>query len=41
MDLIVIQYYRVRVGLPDNEAWRIPVLGSNACLGVRSLGMVG
>ena len=29
------------VGLPNNEAWRMPVLDSNTCLGMISLGIVG
>ena len=41
VDLVVIQYCRVRVGSPDDNAWRMPVSDSNACSGVRSLGMVG
>ena len=41
MDLFVIQYFRVIFGSPDDDAWSIPVSDSNACLGVRSLGMVG
>ena len=41
MDLVVIQYCRVRVRLPDYNAWRMPVLDFNTCLGVTSLGMVG
>ena len=41
MDLVVIQYCRVRVGSPDDEAWRMPVSDLNDCLGARSLGMVG
>ena len=31
----------MRVGAYDNDACRMPVLDSNACLGVMSLGMVG
>ena len=41
MDLVVIQYRTVRVGSPDDDAWRMPVLDSNTCSGVRSLGIVG
>ena len=41
MDLVVIQYCRVRVGSPDDDAWRMLVSDSNACSGVRSLGIVG
>ena len=41
MDLVVIQYRTVRVGPPDDNACRMPVLESNACSGVRSLGIVG
>ena len=41
MDLVVIQYRTVRVGYPDDDAWRITVSDSNACLGVRLLGIVG
>ena len=38
---MVIQYCRVRVRTSDDDAWRMPVSDSNACSGVRSLGMVG
>ena len=31
----------MRFGSPDNDAWRMPVLYFNACLGVRLLGIVG
>ena len=31
----------VRVRLPDDDAWRMPVSESNSCLGVRLLGIVG
>ena len=41
IDLVVIQYLTVRVGSPDDDAWRIPVLDLNVCSGVRSLGIVG
>ena len=41
MDLVVIHYQTVRVRSPGNYAWRIPVSDSNACLGVRLLGIVG
>ena len=41
MDLVVIQYCRVRVGTSDNDAWRMPVSDWNACSGVRSIVMVG
>ena len=41
MKLVVIQYCRVRVGSPDNKAWRMPVSDLNACLGARLLAMVG
>ena len=41
MDLDIIRYQTVRVRSPDDNAWRMPVLESNACLGVRSLGIVG
>ena len=41
MDLVVIQYCRVRFGSPDDNACRIPVSDSNSYSGVRSLGMVG
>ena len=41
MDLVVIQYCMVRVGSPDDDAWRMLVSDSNTCSGVRSLGMVG
>ena len=41
MDLVVIQYQMFRVGSPDDDTWKMPVLGLNACLGVRSLGIVG
>ena len=41
MDLVVIQYQMVRVGSPDNYAWRMLVLDSNNCSGVRLLGIVG
>ena len=37
---VIIQYQTLRVGSPDDDAWRIPVLDSNACSGVRSLGIV-
>ena len=40
MDLVVVQYQMVGVGSPDGKAWRIPVFYSNACSGVRSLGIV-
>ena len=35
MDLVVIQYQTVRFGSSDENAWRMPVLDSNACSGVR------
>ena len=41
MDLAVIQYFRVRVEAPDNEAWRMQLLYSNASLGVMLLLLVG
>ena len=41
MDLVVIQYWKVRVGTFDKNVCRMPVLDSNTCSGVRSLGMVG
>ena len=41
MDLVVIQYRTMRVGSPDDNTWRIPVSDSNACSGVKSLGIVG
>ena len=41
MDLVVIHYRIVIVGLPDDDAWRMPVLDSNACLGVMLLGIIG
>ena len=41
MDLVVIQYCSVRVGVSDGNTWRIPVSDSNTCSCVRSLGMVG
>ena len=41
MDLFIIQYRTVRVGSPDYNARRMPVLYSNACSGVRLLGIVG
>ena len=41
MGLVVTQYCRMRVGSPDYDAWRMPVSDSNACSGVRSLGIVG
>ena len=31
----------VRFRSPDDGAWNMPVLESNACSGVRSLGIVG
>ena len=37
----MIQYCRMGVGLPDENTWRMTVSESNACLGARSLGMVG
>ena len=40
MDLAVIQYWMVRVGLPNDDAWRMLVLDSNTCSWVRSLGIV-
>ena len=39
--LFVIQCRTVRVGSPGDNAWRMPVLDSNAYSGVRSLGIVG
>ena len=41
MDLFFIQYWKVIVGASDDDAWRMPVPDSNACSGVRLLGMVG
>ena len=41
MDLVVIQYCRVRFRSPDKNACKIPVLDSNSYLGVRSLVIVG
>ena len=41
VELVVIQYCRVRFGLTDDDAWRIPASDLNAFSGVRSLGMVG
>ena len=41
IDLVIIQYQMVRFGLPDDDAWKMLVLDSNACLGVRLLGIVG
>ena len=41
MDIVVIQYQKVRVGSPDEDAWRMPVSDLNACSGVRYLGIVG
>ena len=41
MDLVVIHYRTVRVGSPDDDAWRIPVSDLNACSGVRSLVILG
>ena len=40
MDLVVIQYRTVRVGLPDKDAWRMLVSDWNACSGMRSLRIV-
>ena len=31
----------MRFGLPDENAWRMPVSDSNACSGVRPIGIVG
>ena len=41
MNPVVIQHRTVRVGLPDDNAWRMSVSESNACLGVRLLGIMG
>ena len=41
MDLVVIQYQTVRTGSPDDNAWSMPVSDSNACSGMRSLGILG
>ena len=41
MYLVVIHYQTVRAGSPDEDTWRIPVSDSKACLGLRSLGIVG
>ena len=41
IDRLIIHYLTVRVGLPNEDTWRMPVLYSNAYLGVRSLGIVG
>ena len=41
MDIVVIQYQMVIDGSPNNNAWRMPVLDWNDCLGVRSLVIVG
>ena len=41
MDLVVIQYRTVRFRSPNDDSWRMPLSDSNACLGVRSLGIVG
>ena len=41
MDLVVIQYCKERVRTSDDDAWRMPVLDSNDCSGVRLIGMVG
>ena len=41
MDLAVIQYFRVRVGEPNDNAWSMLVSESNAFSGVRLIGMVG
>ena len=41
MDLVAIQYCKVRVGMSNENSWRMPVSDSNACSGVRLLGMVG
>ena len=38
---MVIQYFKVGVEASDDDAWRMPVSDSNACLGVRLLGIVG
>ena len=38
---MVIQYRTVRVGSPDDDAWRMAVSDLIACLGVRSLGIIG
>ena len=35
IDLVVIQYCRVRVGSPDDKAWRIPVSDLNVLLGCK------
>ena len=41
MFLVIFHYRTVRVGSPDNNAWRMPVSDSNACSGVKLLGIVG
>ena len=41
MDLVVNQYFRLRVGSPDKNPWKIPVSDSNSYSGVRSLVIVG
>ena len=41
IDLVVIQYRTMRARSPNDDAWRRFLLDSNACLGVRSLGIVG
>ena len=41
IDLVVIQYCRVRVGSPDDDAWGIMVSELNAWLGVMLLGILG
>ena len=38
---MVIQYQTVRVRLPDDDTCRMPVSDSDACLGVRLLGIIG
>ena len=41
MDLVVIQYCSMRVGVFEYDTWRMLVSDSNTCSCVRSLGIVG
>ena len=41
MELVVIQYCKVRVRMSDGDAWRMLVFDLNACLWVRPPRMVG
>ena len=41
MELVLIQYWKVRVMMPEDDAWSMPVLNSSTFSGVRLIGMVG